>query len=1004
MCLFDILTDMKIGFVILVAVVYPMTALTTVVPVETRIIDRGREIDAKGLRIVAGPSRWHSRTPYAVTVSAVSDATGTNGVRRLVAANHLPPCYAGESLFVEWPRTKSRYWRVDMTPGGKESVRRHGEYMNWAGFRVRAAWGWPHTGDANDKVPLEVARLELFDSEPDDIPRPGAKTARAYPESRLVKDWLLREFGPDAWHAHASAATNAAWLASQRLRRAARLAALRKHADHFVYIRRAYTIGGDAELHGTALVTDEPVTGRPINFRKGAQLCLLTLKPDGTLANEVLVEAPQGMIRDPDLSHDGRTLVFAMRTSFNENAYIKSRRNGMPTRERAFPYDFYTKLEGDDYHLYTLDLASRAVKQITFSDPARCADFEPCWTSDGKIVFQSSRCEQAIPCHQTMDVNLYTCDADGSHIRRLAIDGGCTSFPRELPDGRILYTRYEYNDRCARLQQPLFSMYPDGTGQTAFYGNASAFPASLIHFRPIPGTGMVLGILSGHHVHQQGKIVEVDPSKGLDGDAGITFVAGSDLEEKGAIVPSHYADNPKMVPFYVPDSIDFATQTGAQWQYPLPLGTNDFLVSFLPEGSLTIKNTPGPHFGVYWQDRDGDRELLAYDPAWECVQAIPVAARPKAFVRRRQPLDWSRATGTFHISDVYAGEGLKGVARGTVKRLRVVAVENRPTYTYSCAMPTPSDDCFKGLIAYSGDHSGEAVTAGGAWDVKHVFGEVDVAEDGSCTFTCPANNPVYFQMLDSRGRCVQTMRSWTYLQPGEVASCVGCHEDKKKAVPILKGAAARARVQTIRPAAGLPAHPLLKKLEEPGGLLSSTDAYLGVHAPCALEPDAPVAGFSYRRHVQPILDRHCVKCHDGTGEAAKRPNLTGAWAKDFRAPSHRKFTESYKALTRGGYQSAFCNWYSSTGRSAMLPPRAQGSSNSQVMDRFEPSHHGVQVTDDEKRVVACWIDLAIPFVGSYCEATDWTDDDRKVYDYHQRKRVLFAQREIDGIKSELKMD
>ena len=81
----------------------------------------------------------------------------------------------------------------------------------------------------------------------------------------------------------------------------------------------------------------------------------------------------------------------------------------------------------------------------------------------------------------------------------------------------------------------------------------------------------------------------------------------------------------------------------------------------------------------------------------------------------------------------------------------------------------------------------------------------------------------------------------------------------------------------------------------------------------------------------------------------------------------------------------------------MLPPYAQGSATSLLMAYFEPVHHGVVATEDEKRVVQCWIDLAIPFVGSYCEATVWTDDDRKVYDYHQKKRVLFAEKEIAEI-------
>ena len=84
-------------------------------------------------------------------------------------------------------------------------------------------------------------------------------------------------------------------------------------------------------------------------------------------------------------------------------------------------------------------------------------------------------------------------------------------------------------------------MNPDGTQQQAYYGNASAFPASLMHFRPIPGSDEVMGILSGHHVHQQGKLVRIDRRKGTEDDAGIVFIAGSDILERGLTVPSDYA-------------------------------------------------------------------------------------------------------------------------------------------------------------------------------------------------------------------------------------------------------------------------------------------------------------------------------------------------------------------------------------------------------------------------------------------------------------------------------
>ena len=964
--------------------------------------DAGKPVEATGMKLVSRPSPWYGRMPGSMKVWAVEDAEGVRGKRLLADTGILPPCYAGEAQFLSWAAATSRYWLVEVEKSGMDAILHHSQYMDWAGFRERGNWGFPHNKDGTASPNLiDIARVELLDGPSPDAPRPNPPTL-ACPEQRLVKDWLMRDFGvEEGARRHSTGDYDASYLAKCRARRTARLRRLREFARQIVYVKH-YTMGGDAELHGTALVTDEPVTGRPVNFRPGGVLCLLTILPDGTVTNETLLSRPKGCIRDPDLSHDGRTLVFSMRESFNENAYIKARRKGTPTRQRAFPYDFYTKLEGDDYHLYTLDLETRRLRQITFSDPAPCADIEPCWTSDGRIVFQSSRCEQAIPCHQTMDLNLYSCDADGGNVRRLAIDGGSTSHPVELPDGRILYTRYEYNDRCARLQQPLFSMRADGTDQTALYGNASAYPASLIHFRPIPESGSLVGIVSGHHVHQVGKLARLDPRLGTEGDDGLTFVAGSDLEGKGAVVRSAYAKNPKMARGRNPHGYDFAFQAGPLWQNPYPVSEREFIVGFLPEGSLTIKNHSAPGFGIYWQDETGDRELLAYDPDIECSQPVPVRTRPKAHAYAAKPLDWGSAFGVFHVQNVYFGPGLEGVKPGTVKRLRVVAVENRPTYTYSAPMDQKGESCFDDFIAYDRDWSGEAITLGGSWDVKHVLGEVDVNPDGSCLFRCPALNAVYFQLLDERGRCVQTMRSWTHLQPGETASCLGCHESRRTAYP-PSGKSFVGRVQDLRPAAGQPPHPLLARLSAAKGLplLASTANYMGVNAPHATDPDAPTEGFSFRALVQPILDRSCVKCHDGEGEAAKRPNLTRAWRRDVNPRAHRRFSESYAALTRSGFQTRLCNWYSSGGRPAMLPPYAQGSGASRLMDYFDGKHKGVKVTDDEYRTVACWLDLAIPFGGSYCEATDWTDDDRKVYDYHQLKREAFAAREIECIKANL---
>ena len=87
--------------------------------------------------------------------------------------------------------------------------------------------------------------------------------------------------------------------------------------------------------------------------------------------------------------------------------------------------------------------------------------------------------------------------------------------PYELDDGRVIYTRWDYNDRGQVFPQPLFQMNPDGSGQAGFYANSSWFPTTIAHARGIPGSGQVLAILCGHHTPQTGKLAVIDPA-GVD--------------------------------------------------------------------------------------------------------------------------------------------------------------------------------------------------------------------------------------------------------------------------------------------------------------------------------------------------------------------------------------------------------------------------------------------------------------------------------------------------------
>lgn len=988
-----------------------------------------------GMRLLSQKSRWLARMAYNVTVFTCGDAEGKTDVRVVADKKTLTVTFCGESAFVTWAPVAARFFGVRINESDEGAINSCGTYMKWLNNPNRAIWGHAFSGDGRHFV-TDIAEVALFDRKPEDFPRPNPPDT-AYPRSRLEKDWLLQDAGFDDF-ARAFTSTSGAELEKRMVarvageladtgglvlpcapgcdpqwrslylrlcekRRAERLRNVTKRATQIVYVKH-YTFGCNATLGSAEHVTDDLTDARPRNWTKGGQLCLLTIRPDGSVASEVLIDKPEGCIRDPNLSYDSRRLVFAMRDSYNDNAYYNPHR-WAPSFRAPLPWDAYEKRRGDDYHLYVMDLPTRTLTQITRSPVigghvVPCAEVEPCFASDGRIVFQSTRCEQVMPCHQTLISNLYGCDGDGGNLRRLAFDGASTFYPQQLDDGRILYTRWEYNDRNARFQQSLFAMSPDGTAQTEYYGNNSFYPASLLHFRPIPASTKVIGIVSGHHVHQKGKLVIIDRRKGTQGDSGIEYVAGAAIGEEPGRHASNYADDPRVNGSRDVIAIDAFGQFGPQWQYPYAFDEEHYLVTFLPEGTLIDKSGVNPNFGIYYQAADGGRELLAYDPSVECSQPAPVMAREPVH-SLGSLVDCSQSYGKFYVQNVYAGPGLKGVPRGTIKKLRVVGVEYRPMYLHTGPMHCPCDKQYEKFIPYVGDMSGEAVTAGGGWDIKHVLGEVDVAPDGSCAFETPANNGVYFQLLDERGRCVQTMRSWTMVMPGETIACVGCHESKLQVYPAVQ-ATAFGSAQRLRPMAGQPPHPLLARLDR-DGIVASADNYLGVNARRSCDPDAPTEGFSFIRKIQPILNAHCVKCHDGGAKTAGRLNLTGEELPDFRKGAGRRFSNSYAALTAGGRQTAMLNWYSSTGRSAMLPPYAQGSTQSRIMEYLAPSHYGVKVSDAKKRLFACWIDLSIPFGGSYAEATTWSPEDRRIAEYHQDKREVFAWQEVNALRAQRNM-
>jgi cytochrome c553 len=328
-------------------------------------------------------------------------------------------------------------------------------------------------------------------------------------------------------------------------------------------------------------------------------------------------------------------------------------------------------------------------------------------------------------------------------------------------------------------------------------------------------------------------------------------------------------------------------------------------------------------------------------------------------------VDYRQTNGVYYIQDVYAGPGLAGVPRGTIKHLRVVALEFRAAGVGNNGSGGPGGGA---LI------STPVAIGNGTWDVKKVLGDAAVQEDGSAAFIVPARTPVYFQALDEKGYAVQTMRSWSTLQPGEVSSCVGCHEPKNSAP--------------------LPRPSLAQRL-----------------GPQALTPFyGPARGFSFRKEIQPILESKCISCHDDRQQrmVARAHPAPPAGQKAFSLLATenddrmalRKWSDAYLALTqarpdqddwargafRGDNRGRVVNWIGSQSVPSALPPYFAGAVRSELLSLLERGHYQVVMTREEMEKIACWIDLLVPFCGDYYEAGNWTEGQRQKYDRFAEKR------------------
>lgn len=331
---------------------------------------------------------------------------------------------------------------------------------------------------------------------------------------------------------------------------------------------------------------------------------------------------------------------------------------------------------------------------------------------------------------------------------------------------------------------------------------------------------------------------------------------------------------------------------------------------------VSCKPTPQSKWGIYLVDVFDNMTLLHEDDNYALMEPFPLVKRQRPYAIPDR-VDLSRKDAEVYIADIYNGPGLKDVPRGTVKQLRL--------FTYHFSYQNMG-----GLMGIVG--------VDGPWDIKETLGTVPVNPDGSARFRIPANTPIALQPLDESGETIQLMRSWFTAMPGELLQCNGCHEDLNQAAIPKTSAGFRALPAEIKPWYG------------------------------------DRRGFAFAREVQPIIDKYCLACHDGSKTDCKTIDLRGnVFVQNYRSIQPGQGTDHIKRNAH--FTVGYYNLQKYVRRSGiesdmhLLEPKEFAADTTELVQLLRSGHHGVRLSVEGWDRIITWIDLNCPFHGTWGEAT-----------------------------------
>ena len=443
---------------------------------------------------------------------------------------------------------------------------------------------------------------------------------------------------------------------------------------------------------------------------------LSPIAPDGIVTP--ITNFTGASVSDPAVSFDGKKILFSMRPS------------GATHR-----------------NIFEINADGTGLRQVTSGGGH---DFDPLYLPDDRIMFTSSRDGEMDEYNHAPSERLYTCNADGTNLERVSFNQSDDFDPTLMPDGRIVYTRWEHFGTMNRF--PLFFSNPDGSGIFHLFGPHGR---NFFHATPTPD-GRLIAIESTMIEEDAGPLAVLKPEQGPADP-----VTGAYSLHWDVITPQINND-------------------GEPWpygafKYPQPIGGNRFVASYsLPAATendvdyalytFTLDQTGGGTPASPATFSVGNITFLYNDPTSNEYDAQLLAPHPKPPVIPTV-VNPSVDYGVFLAQDVFnrgTNDGQERPQRGVDPIDSIAVIAARPT-----------------MAGEMNDFSANE------FEKRALIGFAPVYSDGSFRIKVPANTPIAWATLDQNGRGFVVKRTWLAVRPGEEFDrCVGCHEDRLAGGPV----------------------------------------------------------------------------------------------------------------------------------------------------------------------------------------------------------------------------